>query len=159
MSAKDTPVKSTSKLAIVRAIMALFNIGDEGKVESFFGKAQKSLKDDIKAEEQEIKVLEFEFESKSDKLKDELEDAKQAYDESFLTVNLTEIETKSQQSDYVPIYFANIRKKKAYVALVEQKIKDLTESFDATKEASAKKIANFKEELAAISTEAKGATA
>lgn len=154
MSAKDTPTKSLSKLALVRAIMALLNIGEEGKVESFFQKALKSLKDDVKAEEQEIKVLEFEFESKFDKFTDELDDAKQAYEESFLAVNVRAIDTKSQQSDYVAVYFRNIREKRAKVIFVQEKIDQLKEAWGITQADNAKRIADFKEEFERISASA-----
>jgi hypothetical protein len=130
MKAVKSEVVSSSKFAIVRSICALLNLGDEGKLDSFFTKVDKQLKNEITLLKKEMDTKEFISKQTLEELEDKLEDANVSLEEAYLQVDVDKIQTKEDQSIYVENYLENIDRKKTEVISLEDRIKTLKESFE-----------------------------
>jgi hypothetical protein len=116
---------ATSKTpkTLTEKFMALFNIGDEGKVQSFFDRQRKRLVRSVEANkrlmENEIK---FNYPGRLEVLTDELSDAKGAEEGSYLTLDVEKIGTKAEQDSYAIKYWENVDKLGAVVDAIEEQI-------------------------------------
>lgn len=155
MSDKNQKVEgcvSTSKYAIVRKIKALFNMGDEGKLESFLDRVIKSLTTDQKAHKQNLATEKFNHDQKMDKLNDQLEDLKVELEESFSNIPIANVETNALQTSYVSTYLSNISRKEKAVEAKEEEIKVAQEAYDKTVEETNKQIELLQDRIDKIST-------
>ena len=150
----QTPATSTSKFSIVRAISAFLKLGDDGKLDSFFGRVVKTLSKEIAAHETNLKTIAFNHEQKLDELKDNLEDAQAALADSFMKVSVEKIGTNEDQKVFMETYLSNIEKHEAAVERVESQIEALKEAHNERVEKINKDIASLKTRIAKIGAEA-----
>lgn len=139
-----------SEFALVKKIVALLKIGDQGKLESFFSRVCKNLKKEISALEKTMDVAKFEFERNLDDLNDKLEDAQEAYTASLMQVDVESIKTNEDQNKYVDIYLSNIDRKHSEVIALENKITKLKEEYQQANELTEKQISSLKKRLAEV---------
>jgi len=112
------------KLGIVKSFIAFFNLEEEGKVLSFFNKVEKSILKEMKVVEFNFEQEKFKLENKISTLKDRLEDIQEEFEQSFLDINMDNIETKQGQEDYVDTYLSNIRNKEVILEKVKEELAD-----------------------------------
>jgi len=112
------------KLGIVKSFIAFFNLEEEGKVLSFFNKVEKSILKEMKVVEFNFEQEKFKLENKISTLKDRLEDIQEEFEQSFLDINMNNIETKQGQEDYVDTYLSNIRNKEVILEKVKEELAD-----------------------------------
>ena len=124
---------STSKFALVRAIARLLNLGDEGKLESFFERVNKTLKKENTLNTKSLENLKFNHEQKMDELKDKLEDANEALSSAYTNVNVALIQTNGQQEQYVDTYLSNIDQYIEVVQSIEKDTKKIQDQIDSNK--------------------------
>lgn len=145
---KETNV--VSEFALVKAIVKLLKIGDQGKLESFFSRICKILKKEISALEKTLEVKKFEYERDLDDLKDKLEDAQEALSASLLQVDVERIKTNEDQNAYAEVYLSNIDIKQEEVISLENQIKALTENFEKEEASANAQINSLKKRLEEI---------
>lgn len=121
---------STSKFALVRAIARLLNLGDEGKLESFFERVNKRLKKDNTLLTKNLENLKFNHEQTLDALKDKLEDTNDALEAAYTNVDVSSIQTNGQQEQYVETYIDNVDSHLARVQSVEKEIERENETYE-----------------------------
>lgn len=126
---KNAPLPVKSNFSIVRKIAALLNLGEEGKLDSFFNKVVKSLSNEIKVKKNNLNSKKLLHEQKLDELEDKLEDAKLALEESFLKVDVSNITTNEDQTNYVDKYLDNIDVKYLQVKKLEDQIEKEKEAY------------------------------
>jgi len=126
----ETVFTSVSKLFLVRQIAALLNLGDEGKLESFFQRVNKRLKKDNTLHTKNLENLKFNHEQTLDTLKDKLEDANEALQGAFTHVDINAIQTNGQQDQYVEVYMDNVDSHLARVQSVEKEIERENEGYE-----------------------------
>ena len=115
--------EANNKFGITRRVLAFFNIGDDGKVDSFFIGLEKECKSEISRRKQNIGSLKFEHESVISNLNDDLEDAKLALENAWLNVNPETVgATRESQKAYRAQYIAGIEKATANVEEIEEAI-------------------------------------
>jgi len=134
---------SNRKFSLVTKIMAIFNLGEEGKLHSFFEQIEKSAKLDIKKLEQNIKKAELDYEITMQSLNDNIEDAKQALDNAYVDIKIEELETNISQKRYMETYLRNIKDKEQRVESLEQEKKDTIEAFE-------KSVGEFRKSISTI---------
>lgn len=111
-------------LGIVKSFMAFFNLEEEGKVLSFYGKVEKAIEKEIKVTEFNYEHDKFRIEGEISDLKDQLEDAKDEFEQSFIDVDMNDIQTKQQQENAVDSYLYNIKDKESKVKRIEALLAD-----------------------------------
>lgn len=140
-------------------VMTLFNLGDEGKVLSFFSRATKKLKKDEKIIQQNLGTLELELNNLKDDYADALQDAVVKEGDTWTNLEMDQLATNASQDDFMETYFNRINAaEKATERLKEQfeeQIKDKEEQIEDTKKSLEKVQAYIKklEEEEATSTE------
>jgi predicted component of viral defense system (DUF524 family) len=132
MSVKTT-TKSTSLLALVRKFSAVFNLGNEGKVESFYYRVIKQLKKEVITHNKNLDTIKFNHEQQLESLNDKLEDANEALSESYLNIDVDRITTNEAQTSYIEVYLDRIDIKVATVRSIESEIENENKYYyDAT---------------------------
>jgi hypothetical protein len=131
MSEKNTNsvVASFSKLAIVRAALAFLNLGDDGKLESFYGKVIRTLKQEVNVLKQNISQLKFNHDVKIENLHEKLQDAELAFEHAKIDVDITKINTNQAQTDYVDTFLNALDNKYLAVSSLKEQITDAEKSY------------------------------
>lgn len=120
---------SKSKNPLVRAIKAFLNLGDEGKLESFFQRVNKTLKKENTVNTKNLENLKFNHEQNLETLKDRLEDANEALDRAYMNINVDRIQTNEQQEAHVDVYLAQIDDQLRVVSGIEKDIERAKERY------------------------------
>lgn len=150
---KNVSECSVSKFSIVRAISAFLKLGEDGKLDSFFSRVVKTLSKEVTALKQNLKNLEFNHTTKIDELKDKLEDAQTALDESYMKVDMEKISTNESQKDFMETYLSNIDTKELAVKAIEAQIERENQSYNDDKESIDKEIESLNKRINKISAE------
>lgn len=139
----NTEVKS--KFNITRRVLAFFNVGDDGKVDSFFIGLEKELKSEISRRQHNIGSLNFEHDALISRLNDNLEDAKLTLDNAWLNVNPEVIgSTRESQKSYRAQYLAGIEK-------ATQEVEDLQDSIEKANKQHTEKLETLEKEIKELS--------
>lgn len=144
-------VNPSSKYSLVRAIATLLKLGDEGKLESFFGKQRKNMTRDISKLDQQEKNLVFNYEAAVEELDEQIEDAQTAVDNAYMNVDVTAIGTNAEQDSYSNEYWSGIELAESRLDLLETKKEDLEEAHEKALEEIREQIAERKRRMARIS--------
>ena len=150
MSSKKETKKSVGNLSLTERIMAMLNAGDEGKINNFLLKVLRDREKEIKAREQNIKVITFEHENKLIELNEKLEDAENDYKDAFLNVESENVENNAKQSAYIDSYLRNIENKKDSVQHIKGLISKRKISFKDSIEEIELEIKELKNQIAEI---------
>lgn len=145
---------SKSKFPLVRAIKAFLNLGDEGKLESFFQRVNKTLKKENTVNTKNLENLKFNHEQNLETLKDRLEDANEALDRAYMNVNVDRIQTNEQQEAHVDVYLAQIDTQLAVVSGIEKEIEEAKERYTEEAKEIQDQIDSNKKRLAKVGEEA-----
>ena len=130
---KEENVVLTAVYSLSRKIAASFNLGDGGKLDSFFDKIDRKTSRNIRGLEKNIEAEEFNLTSVLEKLQENLEDAKVELQEAYSSVDLDKIQTNQAQTDYIPVYLKNIDEKKKEVSRIEKQIESEKEKLSISK--------------------------
>jgi dGTP triphosphohydrolase len=142
--------KSTAPSGILAKVMAAFNLGTEGKYGSFFQRELKKLNSKKRAAEGNIANLEFNAKAELDKLRDKLEDAQDAQEQSYLNVTEEQVATNALQEAHSAVYWAGIDKADAEVTYINDQIKNVAEQLEKDVERQNKVIALIEARIATI---------
>jgi len=121
-------------LKIVSKIKEMLNIGDEGKISNFINKVIKKLTRDLHLQEKNLDTLKFNHSQILDRLGEKLEDVKQAFEDAYTNVQLSQISTSQDQDSYVENYLTGIETNYVAVQKVESEIKQAIEEFNTEQE-------------------------
>jgi hypothetical protein len=136
-------VENKANYSIVRKIQALLNLGEAGKLDSFFGRIDKTLNKDIVGHKKNIEALEFELENKKDKLEDDLADAEQELESAYLDVPVEEISTNEDQKNYMKVYLGNVKK-------YQDKVEDIKKDIKKVKSEHKDEVDKINEEIKSL---------
>ena len=124
-------MEKTKTSGIVAKIMAIQNLGEEGKVGSFFCGLEKHYNSNISKLEHNQKSLEFKYASDVDNLNDRLADAKEDLENAWLAVDIEKIQTREDQKHYISVYNHNISRATAVVEGLEDGLENLKKSHES----------------------------
>lgn len=147
----ENTTEQKAKFSITRKIMELFNLGDSGKLDSFFTRVTKSLNRDITALETNKRTIRFNAKQREDELKDQLEDAQDSLQEAYLAVSPEDVKTNEDQKSFMDFYLKNIHAKRDEVKRIEELIKAHKEELAANIKSVDDRINSRKEDIEAIS--------
>ena len=135
-----TKVTGTSKFSIVNKIVAFFQLGEEGKLSSFFARIHKQLGREIEGLKKTISNAEHNAAISVDEANDRLEDAKEALEESFLQVDVEDVSTNDKQIQHVEVYLGKITRAQKLVTKIEKEV-------EAIKEKLVKEVEGYQAEI------------
>lgn len=119
-----------SNYPIVDAICGALNLGDKGKLISFFNKVERQLKRELGIHRANLKTDSLDYESKIDDLKFELEDAETSLYESYKAVDLDSITTNKAQTEYVETYLTALEVAENEVEVIKKHINITTKNYE-----------------------------
>lgn len=119
------------KQTIVARILAILNLGEEGKIGHFFTKQVKSLQREIDGLKRNIVTLTYNSDLAIDQLREKLEDAKAELDAAYLNITPADVETNAKQDEFSATYWSNVERAEAKVTRLE---KTITEGTDCLKD-------------------------
>ena len=151
MSEKTTKT-FISELAIVRKIAAFLKLGDSGKLDSFFTRILKTLNREIDGLKKNIETNKFNYKQTLDDLKDQVEDAREALTEQFMSVDPTQVATRELQKNYVDVYLKSISNKEADIDALEERIIKKKEELKEQNDTIQKRISARQNRIKTITT-------
>ncbi len=137
----------STKTGIVAKILALLNLGEEGKIENFFEKQRKALQKDIKNLGKNLDTYEDQKAEALEELNEKLEDAKVKVEEAYTSVTVENVSTNEKANSFQDYYWDAVTRAENVVARLEAEIKTETEKYDkliaSVKDQTAKKQARL----------------
>lgn len=112
----------TTKVTLLEKIVSVFKLDDAGRADKFLKSNVKYFKQEIKQHEADLKTNELKYEIKMDKLSDQLEDAKEALDNSFFNIDVETLKNNANNDAYRETYMAGITEANSKVARLEYNI-------------------------------------
>lgn len=152
MSVKTT-TKSTSLLALVRKFSAVFNLGNEGKVESFYYRVIKQLKKEVITHNKNLDTIKFNHEQQLESLNDKLEDANEALSESYLNIDIDRITTNEAQTSYIEVYLDRIDMRALTVKDIEAEVISENKYYEDAVDRITKQIESLNKRIDIISAQ------
>ena len=146
-------MSSTTKFSIVRAIMAMLNLGEEGKLSSFFSKVEKKLKREINILSRNLETVKAKYEQKIEDLTDQLQDANETLNQAYYHVDVDTIQTNESQSNYVDVYLDNIDEKLMVVKSIQTQIEREKETFEKFQKETEEQIISLQKRIEIITAE------
>lgn len=146
---------SNRKFPLLEKAKAFLNLGDDGKMYSFWLKIEKDAKSKIKQLKANISKLDLDHEIALDKLNEQLEDAKEALEHAYINIDVKSIQTNTAQDDYLKTYLGNIAAKESVIERLEKNKESLIEAYNTTKEAYQNDIKKIEAKAAKILAEVK----
>jgi hypothetical protein len=135
---------------LTQRIVAFFNLGDSGKIQSFADRAQKSIDREIRNLETSSKILVQQHEVAVEKLNDQIADAKDSVETALMNVSPDQVATNALQEAYLPVYLKGISRAEEAVESLEGQMKSLEDNHNKELAAIEKQIASRKARLAQI---------
>jgi hypothetical protein len=120
---------SKSEFSIVRAISALFKLGNDGKLDSFVNRVVKTLNKEVLTHKKNLDTMKFNHEQKLDSLADQLEDANEALAASYLNIAVEQIDNNEKQTRFVDVYLQNIDDHLMAVKTIEKRIEGIKKDY------------------------------
>lgn len=145
--------KSTSKYSLVRAIVTLFKLGEEGKIENFFARERKALERQVSKLEKALDVTEFNHKNALEDLADKIVDATAAIENAYTQVDAERVSSNSDCDSFASSYWRNIELAEANLKTLEEEQDSIIAKYDETVKASKLQIAERKRRLSRISAE------
>jgi anti-sigma28 factor (negative regulator of flagellin synthesis) len=153
MSKEQTPVVSTSKFSLVRKIVTLFKLGEEGKIESFFARQRKTMEREIDKLNKALEIKNFNFKNSKEDLSDAIEDAKQKIEDAYLQVDAEQVANNADADRFADTYWERIERAEAALSRLEKEATREEEEHDEDVKESKAQISERKRRLTRISAE------
>lgn len=124
------------KLAIVEQIVNFLKLGDEGKLGSFFERVVKKLEKSISLHKKNIENLKFNSKNAVDTLNDQLADAKEELETTYLNVQPDDVANNAKQESFLETYLDRIEAAEMKVSMIQDRITSEKDALaDAIKDA------------------------
>lgn len=143
-------MEKTKTSGIVAKIMAIQNLGEEGKVGSFFYGLEKHYNSNISKLEHNLTSYKFKYDSEVDAIQDRLADAKEDLENAWLNIDLEKIQTREDQKEYINEYNNSISRAIAVIEGLEDELEKLEKSYKETVETTESQIYEYKSRLEKI---------
>lgn len=121
MSDKTTTKQPTG---IVERIMAKLKLGDNGKLQNFFDKQIKNLKNQIKDYEKAIENERYNSGNRVESLREQQEDAEDELQDAYDNVKPEDVETNAKQDQYAITYWQAIEDAEAVLEEIKMEIEE-----------------------------------
>ena len=116
-----------TELAIVKRIMAKLQLGDAGKMGSFFGKQLKNAEKAIRDLERNKITLKNQYNDDVQDVKDQIEDAAEALVDAYDNVTPDDVRNNAAMLSFEKSYWQSVNMAKAKVENLNEKLKCMKE--------------------------------
>lgn len=148
-------VVSKSEFSLVRAIVNLFKLGEEGKVETFFSKIRKTLTREVATLEKALEVINFNYTNDIEDAKEAILDAQAAVNDAYMQVDVKQLATSSDSENFAHTYWRQVELAEANLKTLEEKVESDKEAHEALVKKQKEQIAERKRRLVKISDTSK----
>lgn len=121
---------ATSIYALAQKVLNILNIGEDAKINNFFAREVKKFEKFIRDLKRNLTTLENQYTDDVDDVNEKLIDAKEAVEDAKIAVTLDDVKTNDAADSFATIYWTNIDAKTKEVERLEQKLKDLKDTFE-----------------------------
>lgn len=125
---------STKTTTLYARICAFLKVTDEGKVQGFLDRVVKNLKRSVESAEQNIRNLQFQLETVTNKHNDAVEDLTQAVVDAETGIDLSHIQNNADAEKYQQVYLDTIKRAEdaleAENTRFEKELKSYTDSIE-----------------------------
>ena len=142
--------KAKVSTGILAVVMSKFNLGNEGKLGSFYDRELKKLQRSVQGQKKTIETLQFNLGVEVEKLNDKLEDAQQAVQDSWEAITPDDVATNALQDSFSSQYWYGIESAERVVTQLEANIEDITKQYEDKIEAAEKQITLLEARIAKI---------
>lgn len=143
---------SVKELAIVKAIMEKLQLGDEGKIGSFFTKQVKSSEKAIRDLNRNITTLKNRYDDDVQDLEDKIQDAQEALVDAYQAVTPEDVPNNAAMAEFADTYWYNVGNAKAKVERLVKELEGLEEDHKKSVEKYEKEVAAHKERINYLKT-------
>ena len=119
-----------TELGIVKKIMAKLQLGDAGKIGSFFAKQVKSCDRSIRDLRRNLETLKNQQSDDKLDLNDKLDDAKEALVDAYENVSPDDVKTNAKMGDFETTYWKRVTSALDLVKDIEDKQKSYKEKYN-----------------------------
>ena len=116
-----------TEFAIVKRIMAKLQLGDAGKLGSFFAKQVKNAEKAIRDLERNKVTLKNQYNDDVQDVKDQIEDATEALNDAYENVSPEDVKNNAAMLKFEETYWNNVNYAKRKVESLEDRLKELKE--------------------------------
>lgn len=131
MEKNQNQSNSVKSLGIVKAVMAFFNLGEEGKLASFFGKLIRQYEKAIQALKHNLSTVNFNHERNLENLNEQLQDANDNLEDAYRNVDIERIKTNADQDSFMKIYENSLDEAETRISRIESSIEAAKEAHEA----------------------------
>ena len=139
--------KSFTPKGLVAIIAAALNLGDEGKLASFFAREERDLERSIKGRETNILTLKHNRDSRVLEIEDQIEDQGQALEEAYTNITPEDVATNADQRSFSKQYWAEVENASTLLEGMKKSILDLDKNLSIGIEAEEKQISKLQARL------------
>lgn len=148
MSTKNSTPKS-----MFAKVAAFLKLGDEGKLQSFYTRLQRTVEQDIKKLTTSRGILVSNFQEATEQYQYDLQDATEAVDSAWMNVTPEQVATNELQADFMQTYLNGVSRAEAKVTALENQRKAAEEAHASALQAIDDKIAAANKLLVRITGE------
>ena len=116
-----------TEFAIVKAIMVKLQLGDAGKLGSFFAKQVKNAEKSIRDLDRNKTTLKNQYNDDVQDVKDQIEDANEALVDAYENVSPDDVKNNAAMLKFEDTYWGNVQYAKNKVEGLEARLKELKE--------------------------------
>lgn len=138
-----------SEFNLINKIVAHNELGDAGKLETFFSKVRKNLTREIETLNKRVELLEFNYTRSMEDINDATDDANAAVGAAFLNVNVSDVASNADIDLLIPSYWRGIELAQANLQTLEEKRATIVTAYE---ESLAEETAQITERIARLST-------
>jgi cellobiose-specific phosphotransferase system component IIA len=140
----------TAIYSLTRKVLAFFNLGDVGKVDSFVGKLVKDFERAITKNKQLLAIKANSHVDVLAEIDEKLEDAQEQLNEAWLNIPMDKVATHDAQNNYKEDYLNNIEAIERVIEGLEKDRKGTVEAYDKYVEETTKLIEAAETRIAKI---------
>lgn len=149
-----TTNQTAEKMTLLAFITKKLKLDDAGRVEKFLKNNAKFYEQEVKTLDANRKTEELKQEIALDKLNSKLEDAMEAYNDSFGDVDVELLKTNTSMAAYRETFMNGIEAAAKQVDLIQDEIETTTESFDEFIKENKEQIENYQGYIAKMTDKA-----
>jgi cellobiose-specific phosphotransferase system component IIA len=150
MEKKVENTEVTAIYSLTRKVLAFFNLGDAGKVDSFVGKLVKDFERAIAKNKQLLAIKANSHVDALAEIDEKLEDAQEQLNEAWLNIPMDKVATHDAQNNYKEDYLNNIEAIERVIEGLEKDRKGTVEAYDKYVEETTKLIEAAEKRIAKI---------
>ena len=140
-------MNQVTELAIVKRIMAKLQLGDAGKLGSFFAKQVKNAEKAIRDLERNKVTLKNQYGDDVQDLKDQIEDATEALQDAYDAVVPEDVKNNAAMAAFEQVYWSNVKSAKRKIDALNVSLDDLKERNKEATKSIDEEVDRYKERI------------